>query len=107
MEPQPRTVQYYETPNGKCPYQEWLDGLDKKTQSIVDARIVRLRKGQLGVCREVGKGVKELKIPYGPGWRVYFAEDGDSIVVLLCAGHKGSQDRDIRKAQEYWEEYLS
>jgi len=107
MEPQPRTVHYYETPNGKCPYQEWFDGLDKKTQMIVDARILRLRNGQLGIWRQVGGGVKELKIPYGGGLRIYFSQDGDSIVVLLCAGDKGSQDRDIKKAQEYWKEYLS
>ncbi len=107
MELQPRVIHYYETPNGKCPYQEWFEGLDRQTQMIVDGRILRLRRGNLGVWRQVGNGVKELKISHGPGLRIYFAEDGDSIVVLLCAGDKGSQDRDIKKAQEYWEEYLS
>lgn len=107
MELRPRTVHLYETPNGRCPYQEWFENLDKKTQMIVDSRILHLRQGNLGTWRQVGKGVKELKIAYGAGLRIYFGEDGESIVVLLCAGDKGSQDRDIKKAQEYWEEYLS
>jgi putative addiction module killer protein len=107
MELHPRIIQIYETPNGGSPYQECLEHLDKKTQTVIDSRIVRLRQGNLGNWRQVGKGVKELKVPYGPGLRIYFGEDGDQIVVLLCGGDKGSQDRDIKKAQEYWEEYLS
>lgn len=104
---QPRKVVIYETANGRSPYQDWFDGLDKKVQAIVDSRLTRLRQGNLGTYRSVGSGVKELKINFGPGFRIYFGEDGGEIVVLLCAGDKGSQDRDIKKAQEYWTDYLS
>lgn len=107
MEPQPRSLVIYETTAGASPYQDWFGRLDKRTQMVVDARLTRLRQGNLGNLRAVGKGVKELKIDFGPGLRIYFGEDGDKIVVLLCAGDKGSQDRDIKKAQEYWNDYLS
>lgn len=53
----------------------------------------------------MGGGVNELRLFFGPGYRVYFAEDGDTIVVLLLGGEKGSQNRDIEKAKAYWEEY--
>lgn len=107
MELHPRDVRIYETVTGKVPYKQWFDKLGKREQMIIDARLTRLRHGNLGVFKPVGKGVKELKIDFGPGFRVYFAEDGDTIVVLLCGGDKGSQERDIRKAQEYWADYLS
>jgi putative addiction module killer protein len=107
MELQPRTVVIYETEIGKAPYQEWFDRLEKRDKFIIDARITRLRQGNLGTFRSVGKGVKELKVDYGPGYRIYFGEDGNKIVVLLCAGDKGSQDRDIERAQQFWVDYFS
>jgi putative addiction module killer protein len=55
-------------------------------------------------CEPVGNGVHELKIDFGPGFRVYFGEDGDSVI-LLNGGNKDTQDRDIKKAKEYWEDY--
>jgi putative addiction module killer protein len=107
MELLPRVVRIYEKPSGKAPYQQWFDELGKREQMAVDARLTRLRHGNLGTYRAVGAGVKELKIDLGPGYRIYFGEDGDTVVVLLCAGDKGSQSRDIKKAQEYWADYLS
>ena len=107
MEPRVRAIVIYETASGKAPYQDWFEGLGKREQIIIDARLTRLRQGNLGSFRSVGNGVKELKIDFGPGYRIYFAEDGDKIVVLLCAGDKGSQSNDIREAQEYWADYLS
>jgi hypothetical protein len=56
----------------------------------------------LGDCKAVGGGVSELRIDYGPGYRVYFGQDGPRIVVLLCAGDKRTQDRDIRQAKQFW-----
>jgi putative addiction module killer protein len=61
--------------------------------------------GNLGNTRALGSGVSELKIDFGPGYRVYFGEDGPKIVVLLLGGDKSSQERDIEKAKAFWEDY--
>ena len=101
-----RKLEKYTTESGKCPFEDWFnDFKDKKTQAVVDARLTRLRLGNLGKYRELGEGVKELKINFGGGLRVYFAEASGMIVILLCGGDKGSQDRDIKKAKNYWEDY--
>ena len=70
-------------------------------------RIERISLGNFGDFRSVGEGVQELRIPLGPGIRVYFGRQGDAIVVLLCGGDKHSQRRDIRRAQLYWKDYRS
>jgi putative addiction module killer protein len=65
----------------------------------------RLEKGNFGNCKPVGEGVLELKINFGPGYRLYFAEDGPNIIVLLIGGDKSTQSKDIKSAQNYWEHY--
>jgi len=61
--------------------------------------------GNLGHCRSVGGGVVELKIDFGPGFRIYFGQDGDKIIVLLVGGDKRTQPTDIKRAKEYWVDY--
>jgi putative addiction module killer protein len=63
--------------------------------------------GNFGDVRSVGDGVQELRIHFGPGYRVYFGRVGDAVIILLCGGDKGSQDRDIERAQEYWRDHRS
>ena len=105
MEIRPRTIRNYVTSNGFEPFEEWLDSLrDKKVQAIVLERLNRVRLGNLGDCRHLGEGVHELRIHYGPGYRVYFGELGEVIVILLCGGTKGTQKRDIKRARGYWQE---
>jgi putative addiction module killer protein len=70
-------------------------------------RISRRQQGNYGDCEAVGEGISELRMFFGPGYRVYFGENGNDIVILLCGGDKGSQDKDIQQAKIYWEEYLS
>lgn len=65
-----------------------------------------MRLGNLGDCKSIGDGVFELRISFGPGYRVYFGQDGPKVVVLLCGGDKRSQKRDIAKAKLLWMEYL-
>ena len=106
MDIKPRILKQYVRPNGKCPYDDWFEGLrDFKAKAIIDARLIRVRRGNLGNVRSVGNGILELKIAYGPGYRVYFAEKNDTIVILLCGGDKRTQNRDIQKAKDYWHEY--
>lgn len=108
MEAWPRKLVLYETADGKCPWREWFDGLkNRKARAAIDARLVRLQRGNLGDCKPIGAGVSELRVHFGAGYRIYFGEDGDTLVVLLCGGSKGSQKRDIDRARAYWNEYRS
>ena len=108
MDPVQREILEYETESGKCPFREWLESLkDIQARAIIRKRLNRVRLGNLGVNRHVGDGVWELKIDFGPGYRIYFSEDGPKIVVLLLAGNKGSQSKDIVQARDYWLDYMS
>jgi putative addiction module killer protein len=70
------------------------------------ARVSCLQQGNYGDCEVVGDGVYELRLFFGSGYRVYFGEEDNHIVVLLCGGDKGSQSKDIEQAKAYWKEYL-
>jgi putative addiction module killer protein len=102
----PKKLVEYVDPAGVIPFRRWFGALrDSKIQAIIDARLTRLRLGNLGLCRSVGGGVIELKIDYGPGYRVYLGQDGDTVVVLLIGGDKKSQAADIKRAKQYWDDY--
>ena len=102
----PRSLQIYRTPNDRRPFAEWLESIqDLRTQDRIDRRLERLANGNFGDCQSIGGGVSELWIHFGPGYRVYFGELDDTIVLLLCGGDKASQDRDIRRAKTYWVQY--
>lgn len=108
MKTTPRTIKLYVRLSGSCPFEVWFNSLsEKKAKALVLQRIDRVQLGNFGNCRSVGHGVYELKIYYGPGIRVYFGLEGESIVLLLCAGDKSSQSRDIPLAHELWKEYKS
>jgi putative addiction module killer protein len=80
-------------------YFQWFVSLrDRKARACINARIRRLSLGNFGEVKPVGEGVSELRIDYGPGHRVYFIQHGQTLVVLLAGGDKGTQDRDIKKA---------
>lgn len=81
-------------------FRRWYDRLkDVRAQARIDARIRRVSLGNFGDAKSVGGGVSELRVPYGPGYRVYFVRRGDRIVLLLCGGDKSSQKRDIAEAK--------
>ncbi len=101
-----KTVKVFVTAKGQRPYRDWLERLDERTRARIEARIFRIEEGNLGDVKNLGAGVLESRIDFGPGYRVYFAFDGNEIVILLLGGNKGSQARDIKKAQKYWAEYL-
>ena len=79
---------------------------DGRAVGIVRARLNRIRLGNLGDCESVGGVVDELRIDFGPGYRIYYGRDGALVVVLLCGGTKRTQTRDILRAQAYWRKYL-
>lgn len=103
-----KVIVIYADAEGNEPFTQWLQGLkDRRGRQRIEARLLRLEQGNYGDCKSVGGGVSELRMFFGPGYRVYFAEDGDTIVVLLSGGDKSSQSKDIKQAQEYWQDYLS
>ncbi|WP_449417116.1 type II toxin-antitoxin system RelE/ParE family toxin [Phormidium nigroviride] len=108
MEVEPREIERYTTSEGRVPYDEWFNSLrDINAQAKIISRLNRIADGNLGDSRSVGEGVCELKINYGPGYRIYFGQIGSTIVLLLCGGDKSTQDKDIRQAKEYWINYRS
>ena len=82
-------------------YAKWFSSLrDRQAKARIDIRIRRLSLGNPGDVKAVGEGVSELRIDYGPGYRVYFVQHGHTVVILLAGGHKRTQDRDIKTALE-------
>jgi putative addiction module killer protein len=100
-------VGFLELTNGKCPYLDWEQKLDKTVRGAVRIRINRLRLGNFGDCKTIQGivGLYELKIHIGAGYRLYFGKAKDHLVIVLCGGDKRSQERDIEKAKEYWRFY--
>lgn len=104
----PKQVIVYAKENGKEPFTDWLYGLrDIMGRKRILARVSRLQQGNYGDCEPVGEGISELRLFFGSGYRVYFGEKDNHIVVLLCGGDKGSQSKDIEQAKAFWKEYLN
>ena len=81
-------------------YEKWIAGLrDRQARARVEARIRRLSLGNPGDVKPVGEGISEMRINYGPGYRIYFVQRGQHLVILLAGGDKSSQARDIKTAQ--------
>ena len=100
------TVREYLTADGRSPFREWLVSLTVSVRARIQARVLRFETGNLGDHKSVGSGVWEARVMFGPGYRIYFGKDGRSIIVLLLGGDKGSQAKDISRAQGSWGEYL-
>jgi putative addiction module killer protein len=99
-------IYHYLTADGVDVFETWLNGLaDPKAVARIIARIDRTENGNFGDHRFVGKGVWELRIDHGPGYRVYYATAGRHILLLLCGGDKRKQSADIRRAIDLWEDY--
>ena len=100
-----KIVLIYKTQKGKEPFVDWLNELgDNILKYRVLARTRRLQHGNYGDHKRF-KGIIELRLHFGKGYRVYFGEEGSKIVILLMAGDKSSQDKDIKQALEYWRDY--
>ena len=97
---------HYLTEDGADLYQDWLDRLrDLRARVAVDRRVERLVNGNFGDRKFCGDGVWELRIDVGPGYRVYHAQAGSTLVLLLCGGDKRNQDRDITQAIACWDDF--
>jgi putative addiction module killer protein len=86
-------------------FDEWLNGLkDLNGKARIVVRIARAQQGNFGDCEPVGEGVSEMRIDVGPGYRVYFAQEGRVVYLLLCGGDKSTQKADIRHAKALWKQ---
>jgi putative addiction module killer protein len=100
-------IRSYQTDDGRSPFGEWFDDLDATAAAKVTTALTRLGLGNTSNVKGVGSGVFELKIDFGPGYRVYFGKDGAELVILLGGGTKKRQQRDIENAQDCWQDYKS
>jgi putative addiction module killer protein len=95
----------YVDAKGRTPYRDWLVKLDAVTRARVIAAVLRMEGGNFSGAKAAGSGVSELRLDFGPGYRVYFGKDGDRLVILLAGGTKRRQQSDIEAAYGLWAEY--
>jgi putative addiction module killer protein len=101
-----KELRTYRAKSGKTPFTDWLSSLkDIIGRAQINNRLNRVALGNYGDCDSVGDGVYELRIHYGPGYRIYFSEQSDTILLLLVGGNKRTQKRDIKIAKQYWAEF--
>lgn len=102
----PHSIEHYREASGRVPFQEWIDGLkDKATKARIAFRLAKVAAGNLGDCKPCRDGVWELREDFGPGYRIYYASSGKTIILLLCGGDKRSQGADIERAVASWKDY--
>lgn len=99
-------INEYTDKQNRSPYAEWLASLrDKQTRARIIMQVDRMELGLFGDSAPIGEGLSELKIHYGPGYRVYYGKDTQNAYLLLCGGDKSTQSRDIKRAKAYWQEH--
>ena len=98
-------VREYVDARGRSPYARWFDRLDARAAAKVATALFRMEQGNLSNAKGVGAGVFEYRIHFGPGYRIYFGKDGDTLIVLLGGETKARQQRDIETAGNLWREY--
>lgn len=107
MMPVVKEVKYYTTMDGKCPYLDWFCSLSKEYQSKVIKRVNRLENGLYGDCKKLQNSrLSELRFHFGKGYRIYFKELDDVIILFIAAGDKSDQNRTIKQADKFLQEYL-
>ncbi len=100
-------IKVYRTDTGKSPYLDWEARQSRVVRARVLGVLTRLRRGNSGLAKTLKGGLYELRLHDGPGYRIYFGKEKECVVLLLCAGEKRSQERDIDRARKLWEEYRS
>jgi putative addiction module killer protein len=101
------SIEHYVCANGKTPFLDWLRKLkDLPARAIILQKLDRMALGHWGLYKSLGKGLFELKVRHGPGYRIYFGVANKKVIILLCGGDKSSQKRDIQRARGYWKDYL-
>jgi putative addiction module killer protein len=99
------TLREYLDDDARSPFGRWFDGLDATAAARVTTALARVEQGNFSNVKGVGAGVFEYRIDFGPGYRIYFGKDGDTLVILVGGGTKKRQAQDIASAQERWSDY--
>ncbi len=94
-----KQILYYTTEDNKCPYLAWYKSLDKSFQRRIDMRMDKLEEGHYGDYKQLTSDLYELRCKFGSGYRIYFTEQENIIILILCAGNKSTQLKDIEKAK--------
>ena len=100
-----KEIEIYKTPLGKEPFLEQFEKLDLKNQSRITTRIERIEIGHYGDFKKLKNPINELRFFTGSGYRIYFAEENNKLIILLIGGDKSTQEKDIKKATEFYNEY--
>jgi putative addiction module killer protein len=95
----------YQDPAQRSPFNAWFDGLDAQAATKINVALTRLGQGNTSTVKSVGSGVLELRVDFGPGYRIYFGRDGHDLVILLAGGTKRRQQQDITTALDRWVDY--
>jgi len=99
-------IKKYVTADNNCPFETWMQKLkDKRAKAQILIRLDRIQASNFGDHKSVGNDVYELRITEGKGYRVYYAHEGNTIILLLCGGSKATQSKDIKLAKRYWSDY--
>lgn len=94
-----KQISFYTTQNGKCYFIEWFNSLDNSIKQRVLKRIHQLEDGNYGDFKKLSVDLSELRLKFGSGYRIYYTEEDNTIILILCAGDKSTQPKDIKKAQ--------
>jgi len=100
-------LRQYHTAANRSPYADWFNRLDAIAAAKTLIALSRVESGNTSNVKTVGEGVNELRVDFGPGYRIYFGWDGPTLIILLGGGTKKRQNRDIGKCHEYWKDYKS
>jgi len=98
-------IEEYLDADARSPFGAWFEALEANAAARVTTTLARAAQGNLSNAKGVGAGVSELRIDFGPGYRIYFGRDGATLIILLAGGTKKRQQRDIEAAQERWTDY--
>ncbi len=98
-------IREYNDERGRSPFRRWFSRIDNRAAARVAVALERMSEGNLGDVRSVGEGVLERRIPFEPGYLIYFGRDGETLIILLCDGDKRRQQRDIQIAHSRWQHY--
>lgn len=107
QEEQFKQIIYYKTADGRCPYDDWYETLDNKSKSIIDNRIERLVDGLYGDHKKlVNSSLSELRFFIGKGYRIYYKDLTNVVIIIVAGSDKGNQKRAIKQAEKYFKDFI-